>query len=165
MDARSEANLTSNVFQPFADAVRAADAAFFAATGFHFVVIFGTRTFAQQHMLFLQGSGTTKADEGHSSHNFGLAVDIAPNHNDGDAAFVPDYAVFEADNRTMTPHWASVVQCMKAQGLKWGGDWVTMKGDYGHFYVGPDSPNQAMRDAFTSGGFQAVWDQFANFPA
>ena len=165
MDDRSEANLTSNIFQPFADAVRAADAAFFAATGFHFVVIFGTRTFAQQHMLFLQGPSVTKADAGHSSHNFGMAVDIAPNHNAGDAAFVPDYAVFEADNKTMTPHWATVVQCMKAQGLKWGGDWVTMKGDYGHFYVGPDSPNQAMRDAFTSGGFQAVWDQFANFPA
>lgn len=161
MDKRSEANLTTNFYPPCAEKVRAAEAQFFAKTGHHFVVTFGTRTAAQQHALFLQGPSVTKADAGHSSHNFGMAVDVAPNHNAGDCAFAPDFTVFEADNRTMTPEWAVLVACMKAQGLKWGGDWTTMRGDYGHFYVGPDSPQQDMRDALNGGGLPKVWEQFA----
>jgi hypothetical protein len=59
-----------------------------------------------------------------------------------------------------------MVAAMKAQGLIWGGDWVTLK-DYDHFQVSgiPVSPNHAMIGDYGNGdeaALQAIWTNAGN---
>jgi peptidoglycan L-alanyl-D-glutamate endopeptidase CwlK len=161
MDQRSERALVG-VHPVLAAKVRAA-AAILMAQGVEIRVVQGLRSFAEQEALYAKGRTVltdalgkpqpivTKARGGYSSHNFGLAVDVAPGVL-GAPTWTPDWRVKSAA-------FVAMVSELKQQGLRWGGDWVTMKGDYDHFYMdgSPDSPTDAMRADLTSGGLPQVF--------
>jgi peptidoglycan L-alanyl-D-glutamate endopeptidase CwlK len=123
-----------------------------AALGLQLHVIQGTRTWAEQDALFAKGPGTTKARGGYSSHNFGMAVDMVPGIV-GKPTWQPDWTVKD-------PEFQKMISVAKGHGLLWGGDWIHMQGDFDHFYLGPASPDDALRAVFTAGGFAAVWAKY-----
>jgi peptidoglycan L-alanyl-D-glutamate endopeptidase CwlK len=152
MDQTSELRL-AKVHPLLAQKVRAA-AALLAEGGVEIRVVQGLRTYAEQDALFAQGPTVTKARGGYSSHNFGMAVDVAPGAP-GARSWTPNWVV-------SSPGFKQMVAALKQKGLKWGGDWVTMKGDFDHFYLAgsPDTPTDEMRADFAAGGLPQV---FANF--
>lgn len=86
--------------------------------GFTLLVTQGYRSIAEQNALFAQGRTkpgkiVTNARGGQSMHNFGKAVDFA---------FVVDEEIsWHEDLYWKIGTWA------KAVGLKWGGDWRSIK--------------------------------------
>lgn len=81
------------------------------------------RTFAEQRELFAQGRTKpgkiiTKAREGFSYHNYGLAIDIVL--IDGKNASWDVKKDFDGDGKS---DWIEVVQIFKEYGWEWGGDW------------------------------------------
>ena len=114
-----------------------------------YVIISGTRTWAEQDALYAQGrykSGrvVTKAKAGHSNHNFGVAFDCG---------------VFKLGKYLddIDPHLASRVHraCAKLaaeHGLSWGGTWTFR--DEPHYQLAsvPASPTAAMRVAYQKHG-------------
>jgi peptidoglycan L-alanyl-D-glutamate endopeptidase CwlK len=138
--------------------VRAA-AVSLAARGIYFRVACGLRSYADEDKLYLQGRFgnpgdiVTDARGGWSNHNFGCAVDCYPFLHGfaGDLNWVPKSAQFQL-----------MVQALKAQGLAWGGDWISIR-DWPHFQLGniPTTPTRFDRDAFASGGLDAVWKQYS----
>lgn len=112
----------------------------------------GYRSWAEQDALYQQGRTTpgkivTNAKPGHSWHNFGLAVDVAP--FDGG---IPDWNVNH-------PAWKRIVAVGESVGLVSGSTWRTFP-DWPHFqYTGqlPVSPDDAVRIAFEDGGIKSVW--------
>lgn len=125
-----------------------------SSEGIFFRVTQGYRTFAEQAAIYAQGRTApgkivTKAAPGHSWHEFGLAVDVAP-----DIAAVPG---FQPDWNLAHPAWARLVAVGTSLGLLDG------KGfnDEPHFQLTgrfPISPNDEVREIFKNGGVQAVWD-------
>jgi peptidoglycan L-alanyl-D-glutamate endopeptidase CwlK len=155
MDARSEAQLAT-VNPDLATKVRAA-ADSLAAAGTYLLVVSGLRTSDQQNALYAQGRTTpghvvTNAKAGYSMHNYGLAVDVVPYLSGQGGAL----------NWSLnTPQYQVMVTAMKAQGLVWGGDWVTFP-DGDHFQMPgvPASPNQAMIGDYGAGdtaALEAIW--------
>jgi hypothetical protein len=134
--------------------VRAAHDALIAAGKPGFRVAQGLRTYAQQQALYEQGREmpgpiVTDAPEGYSNHNFGCAVDC--------------YPFLTGDSGALNWNAASLgfqvmVEALKAQGLAWGGDWISIKDDP-HFQLAnvPVTPTAEDRAAFASGGLTAVW--------
>jgi len=110
-------------------------------------VISGTRTYEEQHALYLQGRESpevvnaarkkarmepidqkeskkivTNADAGHSNHNFEMAFDIG---------------VFEGKNYLgESPLYKAVAVLGKQLGLSWGGDWKDIT-DQPHYELRP----------------------------
>ncbi|MCM3772593.1 MULTISPECIES: M15 family metallopeptidase [Priestia] len=85
----------------------------------------GFRSIEHQHKLYSQGRTTpgsivTNAKDGYSSHNYGLAFDIALLDNNGEVDW------------TIDRRWNKAGEIGKRIGLEWGGDWKTLK-DYPHF--------------------------------
>lgn len=90
----------------------------------------GLRTVEEQAALYAQGRTTpgnkvtnvdgrdlTSASHCAQADGFGHAVDFA----------------FDDPSPWESKHpWRALGECAKAMGLKWGGDWKTMKGDLGH---------------------------------
>ena len=99
-------------------------------------IISGTRTFTEQHALYEQRPRVTKADAGHSNHNFGVAWDIGV-FNQG--KYLPE-----------SPLYAAVAKIGKAQGLEWGGDWHGFV-DEPHFQVVKESELVAIAAKFERG--------------
>jgi hypothetical protein len=159
MDPSSEQRLVL-VVPELAEKVRAAHDDFAAKTGSTFRVVQGLRTYQEQDALYAQsrtapGPDVTNARGGFSNHNFGMAVDCVPSAHTG-----PTY---EPDWNTAHPAWHTMVDCLKAQGLFWGGDWTgTMHADVDHFQLAgaPDTPTQQDRLAFAEGGLPAVWASY-----
>ncbi len=157
MDARSEAALAT-VWPAFAAKVRAA-ADQLATQGTYFLVVSGLRTAAEQNALYAQGRTTpghvvTNARAGLSMHNYGLAVDAVPylSGSTGALNWTPH-----------TPQYQAFVAAMKAQGLAWGGDWVTFP-DQDHFQLAglPANPSPAMvadYGAGDQGTLVAIWNK------
>jgi peptidoglycan L-alanyl-D-glutamate endopeptidase CwlK len=137
--------------------VRAA-AGILAAQGQYFRVACGFRSYADEDKLYLQGrfgnpgDVVTDARGGWSNHNFGCAVDCYPflTGGDGPLNWAPKSAQFQR-----------MVQALKAQGLAWGGDWQSLH-DWPHFQLAnvPVTPTRFDREAFASGGLDAVWKQY-----
>jgi peptidoglycan L-alanyl-D-glutamate endopeptidase CwlK len=98
-----------------------------AAVGITIEILSGLRTYAEQDELFAQGRTkpgkiVTKAQGGHSNHNFGIAFDVG---------------VFEGSNYIEeSPAYAEVGVIGKGLGLSWGGDWKFK--DEPHFELRPD---------------------------
>ena len=118
-----------------------------AANSIDIKVISGTRTYAQQHALYLQGRSpldvvnaarakasmdpitekenqheVTPCDEGHSNHNFQIAFDIG---------------IFESTNYIAeSPLYKAVAILGKQLGLTWGGDWHSFQ-DEPHYELRP----------------------------
>lgn len=133
---RSEANIRTLLIevQPFArESLRRIRAA-----GLDARIISGTRTYAEQHALFLKRPRVTKADAGESWHNFGRAWDIG---------------IFKAGKYlTDGPEYAEAATHGKIAGVQWGGDWKSFK-DRPHYQViGDFGTLAAVRSNFESGG-------------
>jgi peptidoglycan LD-endopeptidase CwlK len=101
--------------------------------GFPMFIANGLRTVEEQNALYEQGrtkpgnvvtnvdgSDLTKATHCPQTDGLGHAVDFA----------------FQAPNPWDAKYpWKAFGECAKARGLKWGGDWKTMKGDLGHVEI------------------------------
>lgn len=119
----------------------------------------GLRSWNEQDKLFQQGrtmSGpvVTKAQPGHSWHNFGLAVDVVPLEPTG-----PDW-------NTQHPRWQRVVTVGDSLGLVSGAQFRSFP-DYPHFQLTgrfPISPDDEVRQLFKDGGIQAVWAESGLLP-
>jgi peptidoglycan LD-endopeptidase CwlK len=138
-DERTERNIRT--LHPRAqDAARRFLAAVRAA-GIDARVISGTRTYAEQDALYAIGrSGdarkpVTKAQGGHSNHNFGIAWDIG---------------VFEGGKYLTreAPYVAAASFC--PAGIEWGGHWVSFR-DTPHYQLAVDKKLSEIRACFEQG--------------
>jgi len=160
MDARSEAALAT-VNPALADKVRAA-AATLQANATYLLVVSGLRTATEQDALYAQGRTApghivTNAKAGQSMHNYGLAVDVVP-YLSGETGAL--------NWQASTEQFEAMVAAMKAQGLIWGGDWISLK-DYDHFQMSnvPVNPNSAMIGDYGVGdeaALQTIWTNAAD---
>jgi len=121
---------------------------------FDLVVTCGLRTWAEQDALFDQGrtqpgSIVTKAPGGHSAHNFGYAVDVAPSDGVG-----IDWSGKDAK-------WNEILSKAPSCGLNEGAMWRTFP-DEPHLYLQecPANPDDTMRWDFQEKGMPAVWASF-----
>lgn len=123
--------------------------------GFDVRVIAGFRTFSQQQERFEQGriqtgAIVTEREAGHSWHNYGLAVDIALNDDDGDVG-MPEAS---------SPFWQRLGDVALAHGTTWGG----LFGDPSHVEYHPDFGTHeagSFIEDFESYGLEAVWNRIA----
>ena len=127
-------------------AIRAAN-----AKGFDAIVYETYRSQQLQEAYFARGrtqvppvaTVTNARSNLYSWHGYGLAVDVISQDKGWDVS---------AD------WYASVAECFRAEGCRWGGEWK-MK-DLPHFQWGPckPSPSDQARQLYATGGLQAVWD-------
>lgn len=136
--------------------------------GFSFRVTQGLRSWMEQEKLYALGREkqddgswkvvdakaiVTKAPPGYSWHNFGLAVDLAPDDPDQ-----PGYQpVWDASH----PAFERMVATGVALGLTAGALWRSFP-DYPHFQLTGRfgaSPNSYIRQTFVDGGMEAVWKE------
>lgn len=123
--------------------------------GFDVRVIAGFRSFAEQQQRYDQGRQTpgpieTDFQGGHSWHNYGLAVDIALNDDDGSPAWPED----------SSPFWQRLGDVAVVHGTTWGG----LRGYPPHVEYHPDHGAEEARrfiEDFESYGLTSVWDRLA----
>jgi peptidoglycan L-alanyl-D-glutamate endopeptidase CwlK len=126
VDERSERAISTLILkvQPLArQLVKAA-----AQHGIKIKITSGTRTYAEQNLLYEQGRSkpgkqVTNARGGYSWHNFGIAVDVTIFDDNG--------PVWES------PAYKTVGKLGKALGFEWGGDWQGDLVDEPHFQYNP----------------------------
>ena len=123
-------------------------------------VVQGLRSWTQQDALYAQGRTApgpivTNVPGGCSYHNFGLAADVVPSQ------FAPGQP-YDPDWNAAHPAWTRMIQLGESLDLVSGSSWRTFP-DYPHFqYTGrfPEpGPDDEVRQIFTDGGTQAVWDE------
>lgn len=129
--------------------------------GINLVVVEGLRTWNEQDRLYDEGRTAgapgqvvTNAAGGHSWHNFGLAVDCAPEI----AALGPLAGI---DWNPKHPQWKRMEAVGVSVGLVTGANWLRIK-DCPHFQLTgrfPTSPDDEVRQIFQQGGIQAVWQE------
>lgn len=115
-------------------------------------ILSGTRTYAEQHALFLQRPVVTRADAGQSNHNFGIAWDVGifvnGEYYDGSDRS-PAKAKLEEqayiDLRTNTK--------ITTPRVKWGGDWSKII----------DRPHYEMVCAYTLKEIRALFEAGKSF--
>jgi peptidoglycan L-alanyl-D-glutamate endopeptidase CwlK len=158
MDAVSEGRLAI-VHPQLAGKVRQM-ADMLALEGVTIKVTQGLRSWTDQLNLWLKGRDVdgnvvdasqvvTKAPPGHSYHNFGLAVDVAPFTNN-----TPNWNLSH-------PVWKRIVAVGESVGLASGSEWRTFP-DWPHFQLTgklPVSPDDEVRQTFKDGGNFAVWEE------
>jgi hypothetical protein len=119
----------------------------------------GLRSWADQEKVWLQGRDAngiivnpklivTNAPPGHSWHEFGLAVDVAP----FDAAGKPDWNLSH-------PVWKKIIAAGESLGLYSGDEFCSRKDDP-HFQMTgrfPVSPTDEVRKIFANVGVYGVW--------
>ena len=150
MDAISEARL-SEVHPMLAERVRSM-IEMLAGENIDIRVVQSLRSWDEQAALYAEGRTTpgsvvTNAQPGHSYHNFGLAVDVAP-FDMG----IPDWN----DSHFA---WRRIVAIGESVGLVSGSTWRTFP-DWPHFQMTgqfPVSPDDAVRSVYLAGGLSAVW--------
>jgi hypothetical protein len=150
MDATSQARL-KDVQPKLADKVYILAQAL-ELEGVHIRVTQGLRTWADQARLYGQGRTSvgpvvTNALPGHSWHNFGLAVDVAP----FDELGKPDW------NATH-PAWKRIVDIGVSLGLVDGKAWndIPHLQLTGRFATAPDGE---VRQIFDAAGIEEVWKE------
>ena len=156
MDAISETRL-SQVHVLLASKIRTVATAMSAA-GVECRIVQALRTKAEQDALYAQGRTApgkivTKAQGGHSMHNYGLAVDMVPGLR-GVTPWEPNWD--END-----PDFAMMIDLCEQQDLIAGARWVHMP-DADHFQLSgiPVSPTPDMLACLLAGGCEAVWTRF-----
>lgn len=119
----------------------------------------GLRPFEVQEALYEQGRTkpgkiVTNAPGGHSWHNFGVAVDVAPFNAEGQ----PDWNINH-------PDWKRIVAVGTTLGLVAGGQWRTFP-DWPHFQMRgiPVSPDDTARAVLASSGLAGVWWHYFEEP-
>ncbi len=123
--------------------------------GYDVRLIAGFRSFAEQQQRFEQGRSTpgkvlTDVDAGQSWHNYGLAVDIVLNDDDGRPAWPEDSAIF----------WQRLGDVTKAHGAVWGG----LFGYPAHVEYHPQFERgeaEMLIEDFESHGLEAIWERIA----
>ena len=113
----------------------------------------GLRTWGEQSVLYAQGRTSpgkviTDAKPGYSWHNYGLAIDVAP-FDDG----IPDW-------NSSHPAWTRIIDVGQSLGMVAGATFRTFP-DWPHLQMTgrlPESPDDAVRAAFETGGQEAVWN-------
>jgi peptidoglycan L-alanyl-D-glutamate endopeptidase CwlK len=83
------------------------------------LMTYGMRSFAKQHELFLKRPPVTKADQGQSYHNYGLAFDFCLQHPDGKIS----WSLKEDLDGDGKKDWEEVARHFESYGWDWGGDW------------------------------------------
>ena len=140
-DARSERNITT--LQPNAQRAAREFLACVRAVGIDARILSGTRTYAEQNMLYGKGrygnteKRVTNAKGGHSNHNFGIAWDVG---------------IFEKGaylGNKLGPY-RKAAQLGLVPGLEWGGDWVSFP-DLPHYQLATGQTLAATRISFESG--------------
>lgn len=158
MDANSELRL--ELVNPKLAALIRKMAAQLESEGIAIRVTQGLRSWTEQLGLWQKGRDgfgnivnpalvVTKAPPGHSYHNFGLAVDVAPF-----AGNIPDWNVNH-------PAWKRMVEVGESLGLTSGATFRSFP-DYPHFQLTgtyPASPTDEVRQAFKDHGTVALWEQ------
>jgi peptidoglycan LD-endopeptidase CwlK len=154
MNAHSEA-LLSKVNPVLAARIQAV-ASSLAAQGITIIVVQGLRTVEEQDALYAQGRTSpgkivTNAKGGQSWHNFGLAVDCAPEN--------PDNSI---DWNASHPQWKAMEAAGVKMGLVSGANWVRIA-DAPHFQMTgrfPEAaPDTETRELFKTGGLEAIWNE------
>lgn len=120
----------------------------------------GLRSWNQQAALYAQGRTTpgpivTNAQPGYSWHQFGLAVDLVCA-----AAFDPQ-GQFLPDWNPQHPCWQTMIAKGETLGMYSGAEFRTLP-DYPHFQLTgkwPVTPDDEVRQTFTDGGVQAIWEE------
>jgi peptidoglycan L-alanyl-D-glutamate endopeptidase CwlK len=122
----------------------------------YLVVLAGLRTWAEQNALYAQGRTlpgniVTNAKGGESWHNFGCAVDCAPEIVKG-----------QIDWNGNHPQWKRMQQVGESLGLTSGATWTRLV-DAPHFQLtGPfpaAAPNDEARLIYANEGAQAFWQE------
>jgi peptidoglycan LD-endopeptidase CwlK len=153
MDSVSEARL--QLVNPTLAAKIRQMADILAGESITFRVTEGLRSWAEQAKLYAQGRTApgaivTNAQPGHSYHQFGLAVDVAP--------FAADGAI---DWNVNHPVWKRLVEVGTSLGLTSGSQFHTIT-DWPHFQLTgtlPESPTDSVRQTFLEAGMEAVWTE------
>jgi peptidoglycan L-alanyl-D-glutamate endopeptidase CwlK len=157
LDPLSEARL-AEVHPALAAKVRSM-AEMLALENINIRVVQSLRSWAEQAALYAEGRDTegnvvdkskvvTNAKPGYSYHNLGLAIDVCP-FEEG----IPDW-------NSNHPVWKRIVAVGESVGLVSGSIWRTFP-DWPHFQLTgryPESPDDAVRSVFQSGGIDAVWN-------
>lgn len=108
-------------------------------------IISGTRTYAEQNLLFKKGRYgnpgpiVTKAKGGYSNHNFGIAWDIGIFSSKG--AYLSNSPLYKR---------AAQVGLADVLGLEWGGNWSTFK-DAPHYQLSTGLTITQVRERFEKG--------------
>ena len=92
------------------------------ARGYRMALLEGARSAERQELLALKGPSVTQARGGQSKHQYGLAADVAPVHND-------HLIISERDPWAASAYQALGEESVK-MGLAWGGKWAMR--DLGH---------------------------------
>ncbi len=121
-------------------------------------VVAGFRSFSDQQVRFEQGRikpGTiaTKAEAGHSWHNYGLAVDIILNDDDGNPAWPEASSSF----------WQRLADAALARGAIWGGRFGFPAHVEYHPALGRSDAGSLIED-FESFGLEMVWARALEVP-
>lgn len=163
MDAISEARL-KEVHPLLAEKIRQL-AQMLAQEQITLIVTAGLRSWATQQALYEKGrvqqsdgfwivnnraAIVTNAPGGYSQHNFGLAVDVAPESISG-----------VIDWNASHPQWQRIADVGTSLGLDSGAHWQAIK-DYPHLQLTgkwPVTPNDEQRQTLRDGGMVAVWDE------
>lgn len=141
-DARSEANIrTLNLKAQ--ETARVFLGAFTAQTDFVVKIISGTRTYAEQNLLYAQGRTrpgrkVTNARGGSSNHNFGIAWDIGIFV---EGRYLGDSPLYKR---------AATIALTATMGLEWGGNWTTFV-DKPHYQLVTGKTTAQVRALFESG--------------
>ena len=120
------------------------------------IITCGYRSAKEQDELYKQGRTkpgniVTNAKGGYSQHNWGVAFDIAMNHDiDGDKKVTDDTWNLKG--------FKSVAKLAKSVGLSWGGDWKSFK-DNPHFYYSKwgDTTKKLRKKYGTFTEFKKTW--------
>lgn len=108
-------------------------------------IICGTRTYAEQHQLFLKRPRVTKADAGRSWHNFGLAFDFGIFSADGKKYYGESDEYLRLGKLAPTQIISFVTK--NEVPVTWGGSWTSFK-DYPHIQLDLFKTTSAARAAF-----------------
>ena len=109
----------------------------------------GFRSFASQDALFAKKPSVTNARGGDSYHNYGLAVDFA---------FDKDLNADGVQWSWSGDHaWDEVAAVAAGLGLKWGGNFKTLKGDLGHYEKSYGYSVSELKGVHIKWGLKEVW--------
>lgn len=115
-------------------------------TGFDVRIISGTRTYAEQDLLYRKGRGSpgpivTNAKGGQSNHNFAIAWDVG---------IFRDGHYLTGDTTSDARTYKKLAELARGGDLEWGGDWTSFR-DMPHYQLRLGLTLGQMRSLFESG--------------
>lgn len=106
-------------------------------------IISGTRTYAEQNVLFKQRPKVTNAAGGQSNHNFGIAIDVGLFRNG---------KYLTGAGKGDEQAYIDLAQAVKVSvpGIEWGGDWKSIV-DRPHYQLATGKTLAQVRTLFEAG--------------